>query len=872
MADSSERELPRSFRGCAHFRRRGDTHEKCQTCRMKDGLPLCTRDSPCGVCCKWNHEDWLLHEKNLASKEKRRAAKLRKSFEAEDTEDSIDIHPSGDIGPVKKPKLASTVTVVKKASKTKAASTASVVAHRSRREEWENRHSPPSASPRRERSSFSDSRLGSPRQALSEKERAHRHSEASAAVSAHGPESSEASRSGRRAVHHRSRERRGSSGPRSAESRSDFHRSVAAGSRSEHEPAEVGSGRQSPVQGVPSTSASAGTAEAGRAEDRVVEPLAPEAIQDQAVSSPQSARTRQGLAGVLAQLDARPVVPPIPSAVITRQIPAAAGSAREAAGDVDHDLPESMSRDQVIQVLAWWDSVRNLERNSRAASERSSSVQYATGGRRGAEDEPRFRTSSVVSSNTRDQQRRASPQYRRSPGQVSPRYGSPLSASSRRSHNHSRASPHGRRSQSRSPSFHRSRSGSPGRRGSPSPIRFPARSRSRSPLVGSPAHSTGSPVRFPSPILGNRRELSLSREEDQSMPDVDKVTEAQYESFRRAVTTSKAAFKTVPATTRRANRVSSITLGAEEKQDRVVWADQSSLQDVLLSTARQAQGLKEDASPVNTPLTQSFGQESSFKFFTVKSVFPKELYRLRVDKEATYQPKPPAVEGFGDLRMPGAFSLPTKVQSDTEELARRASIYASVADSMMGSVIAELVPEDQMSAGLVERLRIIQEAQVGAMAASVAVASNLQLVRRDAVLKHMNLPQSTISRARTAPFVGTHVLGPEPKEFARILSDMKKEDALLSGKSGHFATPAPKKQRTQPPAGSASQSSVFRRLGPAHGQESAETFRDSSRQSGQSGSHRGQGLGHGRGRGRGSSGSRRGGSGSSQAASNSSRR
>ena len=70
---------------------------------------------------------------------------------------------------------------------------------------------------------------------------------------------------------------------------------------------------------------------------------------------------------------------------------------------------------------------------------------------------------------------------------------------------------------------------------------------------------------------------------------------------------------------------------------------------------------------------------------------------------------------------------------DTEELARRAAIYASLADSMVASVIEELSAKDQRTKLLHEKLGIIQEAQV---LAGFAAASNLQLLRRDVLLKN----------------------------------------------------------------------------------------------------------------------------------------
>ena len=97
---------------------------------------------------------------------------------------------------------------------------------------------------------------------------------------------------------------------------------------------------------------------------------------------------------------------------------------------------------------------------------------------------------------------------------------------------------------------------------------------------------------------------------------------------------------------------------------------------------------------------------------------------------------------------------------DTEELARRAAIYASLAVSMVASVIEELSLKDQRTKLLRENLAIIQEAQVSAVSAGFAAASNLQLLWRDALLKNFGFQPQVMRRA---PFKGPHVLGLEPK-------------------------------------------------------------------------------------------------------------
>ena len=80
---------------------------------------------------------------------------------------------------------------------------------------------------------------------------------------------------------------------------------------------------------------------------------------------------------------------------------------------------------------------------------------------------------------------------------------------------------------------------------------------------------------------------------------------------------------------------------------------------------------------------------------------------------------------------------------------------------MVASVIEELSLKDQRSKSLREKLAIIQEAQVSAVSAGFAAASNLQLLRWDGLLKNFGFQPQVLSTVRTAPFQGSHVLGPE---------------------------------------------------------------------------------------------------------------
>ena len=201
------------------------------------------------------------------------------------------------------------------------------------------------------------------------------------------------------------------------------------------------------------------------------------------------------------------------------------------------------------------------------------------------------------------------------------------------------------------------------------------------------------------------QKTSLSDEEGSSR----KVSSAQYQLFRQAVTSSKESYKLNPAKSRRAARASLLDLGEGEVTDRVSWLDQPSLIDTMTSTARIAQGLTEDGEVEKTTFSETLNTgSSSFKHLTVKQIVPREPYHLKVHRDAHYLPKPPAADGFSDNKPPSSYQISHRMSMDTEELARRAAIYAG---SMVASVIEELSPKDQRSKLLREKLTIIQEAQ-----------------------------------------------------------------------------------------------------------------------------------------------------------------
>ena len=89
-----------------------------------------------------------------------------------------------------------------------------------------------------------------------------------------------------------------------------------------------------------------------------------------------------------------------------------------------------------------------------------------------------------------------------------------------------------------------------------------------------------------------------------------------------------------------------------------------------------------------------------------------------------------------------------------------------------------------------ERITIAAKASVRSITASVAVAPNLQLVCRDVVLDHLLLNQLTASRARTAQFSGTHLMGPDPNRLYEEIMKLREQQVLHGGLSANFRNPA----------------------------------------------------------------------------------
>ena len=133
-----------------------------------------------------------------------------------------------------------------------------------------------------------------------------------------------------------------------------------------------------------------------------------------------------------------------------------------------------------------------------------------------------------------------------------------------------------------------------------------------------------------------------------------------------------------------------------------------------------------------------------------------------------------------------------------QELARGAAIYASLANSMVASVIEELSPKDQRPKLLLEKLAIIQEAQVAAVSAGFAAASNLQLLWQDTLLKNLSFQPQVQSAVRTAPFEGSHILGPEPKVLQQRVRTIRLADRMVASRKPR-RQPRPAQRRLPQP-------------------------------------------------------------------------
>ena len=109
---------------------------------------------------------------------------------------------------------------------------------------------------------------------------------------------------------------------------------------------------------------------------------------------------------------------------------------------------------------------------------------------------------------------------------------------------------------------------------------------------------------------------------------------------------------------------------------------------------------------------------------------------------------------------------------------------------MFSSIVHSLEPEDERDPLFTEHIAIAAEASMRAITALVAVASNLQLVHRDVILDYLLFQQPTVSRARTAPFMGTHLMGLEPNDIHQEIMHLRDQQVMHGRLLDNFRNPA----------------------------------------------------------------------------------
>ena len=319
-----------------------------------------------------------------------------------------------------------------------------------------------------------------------------------------------------------------------------------------------------------------------------------------------------------------------------------------------------------------------------------------------------------------------------------------------------------------------------------------SRSRSRSPLrTESSSRRTSRSARSRRERRHSQSSTSRQRVSDDDGSDI-MVSPSRYSIFRNAVRTSRGAYTSVNPRGEGLAKASMVHLSQDDKPEKVAWSVQPQLRHAIDHVSMLAQGVKKIDKVAKTPLCEHTFRESSFKFLKPNEVFDrKENFRLKVDPDSDFPIKPPHLDGsLGSFTMPASFNVPAACVSASEELSRRAAVYGSIADVMFSSIIHSLAPEDERAPLLKERITIAAEASMRSIKASVAVASNMQLVRRDVVLDHLLLNQSSASRARTAPFSGTHLMGPDPNRFYEEIMKLREQQVLHGGLSANFRNPA----------------------------------------------------------------------------------
>ena len=176
-------------------------------------------------------------------------------------------------------------------------------------------------------------------------------------------------------------------------------------------------------------------------------------------------------------------------------------------------------------------------------------------------------------------------------------------------------------------------------------------------------------------------------------------------------------------------------------------------------------------------------------FLTPSNLLGKEHYRLNIDKLSEYQPTLPELASSTRSKTNvSQCMISAQPLLQTEELMRRVTINGPISDSLVASILKYIL-EEARDKVVHEQVRIMHKSLQKAIASATAAASNLQLIRRDVALGQLQLQDEHIVRARTAPFQGHSLVGPEPQEFDEKIFTTGDQHVLHRGVTSHFKVP-----------------------------------------------------------------------------------
>ena len=203
-----------------------------------------------------------------------------------------------------------------------------------------------------------------------------------------------------------------------------------------------------------------------------------------------------------------------------------------------------------------------------------------------------------------------------------------------------------------------------------------------------------------------------------------------------------------------------------------------------------AQGIKKADKLSRMPLCDHTSLENRFKFLRATKVF--NIGELQSESGLTTWITPlnlPIWTHLWDslpcqqlsLCLPDVWTHPKSWPDRPPTVAR---------ELMFSSIVHSLAPEDERAPLLTEHIAIAAEASMRAITASVAVASNLQLVHRDVILDYLLLQQPTVSRARMAPFMGTHLMVLGSNDIYQEIMHLRDQQVMHGRLLDNFRNPA----------------------------------------------------------------------------------